>query len=1778
MGELRSIGWVLQMSRASYLDRKDVEEEVYVVNLVRPVGNPAGAAGKAIFAERGPAFNLDDVTPLLFPWRWTKTWRLFGLKNASPPAWEEIIAEPEEPWTVETGTLTQAQIDDVKGFWDATECALMKRCKGFDHPLSGHPDDVEAREPDEKLSQSFVHAIAPFTHLVAPVSNAALGLAGFFRVPPDEVKGFAKLVLFPDVGLTDRPDLKVKKDSVEAWPNGPTGSVHALYEPDFKLPDGESVAVCFLSKVAEREAAAIAVASSPLKEAVKHPARWKIEPALEAAAHHLHPARMVAGVVQRATEWTGELNPDERDRWRRLLVQVLGLGWDRPRHDLFGGRAGGHVLDGTAKEPELLELVGATRWVDVLDPAWVGNPLVVLTEFYAFLKSSATPPIRRLFEQARLHDGHPVVEWLGDVVSQESDAFRSSWAKLVFTATDRDPAKALDLRLLWWLFGIDEKAHTRAVVVLEELVKQGADGDTIKDWKKSWEALRTKVLTRVIEAVTTRLGDRSMLGELDRLPAPICSPWDPLEEYVVSGQTSPLERWIAGWIWKDEDGKGWLAPPRRLSSVDCSHLCAKGGECYDPDAEKCDEACFEARCDALNQDELAVLTVEPIGHLDEFVKSSKPDRIRAKDMGFPLVIEVPEDAVDDQAIRGQAVVLRSGVRLGGEKPAWDDERAQWITDTTVAYKTGDSMKFLKRQASGAIWSTATVGASLSGGHRVVELVYEGGPACAAATTAAETFEAKDQSAELDYDGTEVLDYLWLTTERALPLLGYGMTYSTARTAIDNAGGIFDPDLRSDLAVVARPSPNFPYKELGAYLSWEPPGPPMLWVDDPTSTLRSPRPEDFALSAQTRAAQIERQRAEAEGTADPRDVPNVAFLRPFGSTLYQEHRPVVYELVIRPPGTHADFIERWLNTDILTLEKGAQAPGGNPESLLSDLAFKDARDDVIDLRNRLCKGLREKTNEQSAEDLDRDPGLYHPAVTWIGFEIDKLDGSEIERGKREIKRLTDYGVDKRPRRFVPSRMALLFRVYATDRDDDFKRQNPPESNAFYELELAPGASARVRFYSLVEDRFFEGNTSIHRYHEDVGEGRDELFPGYRAFGALELWFEVGPDVEDPPKLEDDHLRITAPTLPNPNLSQLQLQDRVVPAEWLRGLRITRHELHWTGYPVRYPAPEGSDIGDWLPSFAGVESAVDTKEVTLATELENGSWRVVPNQGVGRPRILHDGHRPAGYAGYTARPIVRFREWLRPGANPLKLEDTVLAVGALERGRAASPREARLLAPALTSGGPLTASFDAAERASGSLPERAPNGHLLILEEPLYDTMPSAVTGGIGEVIEVDLLETRKIKVTREAPDGAADPPGPDEDELRSFREIGPNPIFHQPPDLEEQAEMDIVASEPFGLTDDLVRNAKVRQTGIVLTPRNTDGRWTLAKIRARRMILPETLLIDPIPRDEDHEPYRLPLRPAGDENVPADFVIDATEAWTNPAIRVAGCARDLDLPAEVPAGHRLVCSWHKGRFETGQVSWRPQVILQEPVEGELRWKTLEKRTPYVQPDWEPVVALTPQESEVVGTRTGAVDLVLKPDLVDAVRPAHLSDYTEPEWVLFIGTFGRSEIGRADQYSLALRPAGAAADAPELELLGPEMPELTAPEECLQGPKLTFQLLHLYRPIESIAHGEPDRTGGVQVAVYAPRVAEDGTATSTFRCYSRGEDAPPPSLHGCYGYLLTYQRISVPSSDEREQLKKIGGWRALLSQALFPDQGGGWVEATVRPVPECLGPISILVTQP
>jgi hypothetical protein len=1626
---------------------------------------------------RGPLITKasDKVGTLWSPWNWKGDtgWAVYGRYRHAGKPVWIRIKKAEVKPLEES-----MQFASRKGFIDAIDKEIAVATENTEYPFSRLLDDLQT-----KGTRSHVHMLAPLTHWPARLSGGVLQLTWLMTCPQNDMAECEAVACFPEFEMA--PGDEVRKAQQRPNDDSLKDFTDIPGKPGVTANYGDE-AVRFLSLAAEISDDSALVPVGDLEMSQGRVSRSAL---IAFYANNLLPLPVLSAWIAQASAPSALADFKVRTALVRALWMALGFGLE------YEG--------GTQGRPNIVEFLAEKGPSDarVLRKA-IGQNIgqitdgIALTAFTSSIEKLVLAGVSNAWTVEQRSRWKQLVEALNFLTpaqpALEAEAFRTEWLQVAGVLASEDGMREI---MGVWL----EK-------VLDGLFVDAAG-------KAAWAPVRDK-LGRVGEfRRDLLLRAQPFLGSV--------SQWD-------------LAREVAQ---KPGDAASIAELNKRTAET---VIAALGGGVTLP----------------ANELEAAV-TAKVTRFLQEMTDASDSSRSRPRDRGLRLDFsgwDAGSGKGSDHRLRGYAIGLCAGIDVGDGNP-WlpDTKRARWLTDTAVRVNQAwadnddaDDSAVPPKRATVA-WMHEAVGATLANGEKLVSVEYEGAPV---ATALAEG--GKIEYDGEDPDGFTAIDFAWNEADRSLPLLGYGLHYAAIATPLDNVGIVIDQNLRGPVEtelkkaedVLARPASTI------QYWSSEVPGAPgcterpaALYELSDETQAHAWQLREIARTSESAAA------ASKDSKAAKVRVPTLGKVALLAAMETVEGEVKGQQIVLFPqaaaeckfdvaaPGTHSAFIERWLATDRLLVEKG-MAPsdpdlGSNPDIILA-----------------FAREFRERTGPRATS-----MAAYHPAVSAIGVQL-VVGGKEVEARSILIDRVRgqlEAAEDK-----------VSVKVSATIANLDFI-----VSGKSVTLSLPRGTFACLRFYSLVDERHFKPGSSDHRYAAGLNNTTGVSFAGYRAFSPTELWFEAIPAwPKDGLPADKVRLLLDAPSesegrLLSPNLVVAALQFETAPkwAHWIKGAYLQRHEWHWTGYPIDFPGAK-SELPTWVSSLAGVESFRETIESDFTTSFDGTGWRIGPDRSgraVAHRWALAAGARPARYVAYLARPTLRFRRWLNRdlgASGPLAVErEHLYAAGSLVQGRPRDGVFERLATPALRHGIPLTAAYS-----PGDAPTRGQNGVMLVFDEAIRRTDDLAQVGGLGDTLEIDLVDTR----------------------IAGVSEIGNNPIFHgrapQSPDAGLQAD------RPFGLTFDIGPNPKVVQTAIVVRPVNSGGRWVMAMARARRFILPETelgtgLRTDPVRKKDAPLQHHavVPTRLEGKDLVPIDFVVDVKVPLEG-NLRLVRDDGGPGLTVAVPKmakpdatlDYRYLVSWHKARWHSkddtdSEARWRCQVILQtQRRDGKrIAWDTLPG---------------TVRCSQNAGSQL-ASDLAVERWLLESeaaveaaqVRRIRISDYTDPRWLTFIGSFGNEVPGMASDYRFVVSNG----KLDRLEVLPGRkatLPQLNGRNTSLANVQQpTFHLALIFRELPDAVRMRTEKGTGELVACYFV----DSHTKPVHLPHVDKDDPPPTSLKNCHAHILTLQRTTSLSQDEKNLLEGAKTLPELLDYA-FPAQGNTAKESTLRFVPEYIGPIPIYMT--
>lgn len=1091
--------------------------------------------------------------------------------------------------------------------------------------------------------------------------------------------------------------------------------------------------------------------------------------------------------------------------------------------------------------------------------------------------------------------------------------------------------------------------------------------------------------------------------------------------------------------------------------------------------------------------------------VDRFIEESyhRKQELTQYDSGIKFKFAFQTDNSKDELFRGYAIGLQVGsCETAGAEISW--KRSSWITDVQLLINkvTKFSDEFLHE----------TIGATQVDSKIVGYFEFTGNPILASrwGKNAKGVDDFVNKSEIVDPDGTDYIEYIWHEGDyqKNFPLLGYGLFYKGIAIPIGNAGEIFDKSL-----YVSHPTKLINASQAidtvksiipQQYLSCVPPGAPTVIFDAESLTKLQELSEETKAYAYQSLKKINK------------PLP-VALLCNDELSFIKEKCKSRFKLRFHRPIPTADFYEKWLNG---ASENGVVSKIEEFNKLLSSF-FK------IDKKSLQKLDLLDNGTDEDKEiakyliKLINDVCIHHPAVENLLLKV-FVNNEEPKEKLLKLNQLKTLEIK------ILGMTTMI---------------NEGPSDDFSEVLIKSGSFCKVELFSLIKEEHFTGadkkfNSDVfdNSFKNDKKEVTNKVeIEGaeYRQFGPAEYWFEAAPNAEYEVKGFDVSVNVQKSFV---DLSIAKAN--TIDATWIRGVEFQRHEWHWTGYPVTFPKVDGV-FDRWLSSFVGVESYRQEDNYVLNSHIdEKNGWTI--GDGLKNPVVVHQhqlasGPRPAKYFAFSVRPKIRFSKWIISDAQIRKdIESKIFANGTLAKGIPIDVLQDRIPVPLLKWAIPLTATYAKSET-DVSIPVRTQNGNMLIFDEAFRRTDSLVRFGGIGDTLDIEVMGTR----------------------IRDIHEFGPNSIYQG---YEILADQTLLCDEPFGLTYDITRNAKVAQTGIVVRPQIAKGKWMLAKVRARRLINPDTLELKPVIKMTDGS-FELDMRKVGDMLVPTDFSIDFESNTT---------LRSLKFGDKVYTGNyqlkpasRFLVSFEK--FD-GLTGWKIGVTAQLK-NNNLDYETIDRVSSFSD---------KPLEVDEI-TQLITLEINENKDTVRKIKPLIISDYTDPIWLSFIGSFGiDATLLEADECSIRI-------DADKLTFKS-DAHGLINNFRTHAHDSACFQALMVYEPVQDIYRTGKELDGGrfIGFYVYESIAGKDANFVNTknSEITNISDDA--------YAYLITIQKATAIKQVEvsgvpnkfQDFFKSNKAVDLELMDLLFPEPIKGDdeilkpVESKIRITPEYMGPIKIV----
>jgi hypothetical protein len=820
--------------------------------------------------------------------------------------------------------------------------------------------------------------------------------------------------------------------------------------------------------------------------------------------------------------------------------------------------------------------------------------------------------------------------------------------------------------------------------------------------------------------------------------------------------------------------------------------------------------------------------------------------------------------------------------------------------------------------------------------------------------------------------------------------------------------------------------------------------------------------------------------------------------------YAMQRPS-QEVQVRAPSVGPEFIQRWLAADAL-VDAGDTFRWERVRNLtLAEVAA--LRQDAMSGRKLAFTSPAVSAVEISATWFNGNPLTPSHGTSKQRWNVEHFSGSQWLEGETLTLRIVQ----------APAAAAHSFQVDASGRAIDIivpkGMQVRLEARSLIPKALMDSIDARLQKAALVMS-----DPDIARPYVPHASGQ-----AYESREPQVMWIESLPEVPATAGLfdldpADIHLRVPLTSTDAQEIALVFEPALPRSAHWIARVELEHKRWQWSGYPIRFPA--SGALEDWLPLYAGVKDYMpELPTAGFSTQLlPGGRWEL---QSLVMKPISLSAVRPANHMGIVATAIPRFAKLLDAAtlARPQPTHVFNHVPGVSRRGGE------RLAAPVWNEAIPMprTVHVDAAGNVT-----QVSRGNLLVLADPLYDTSDTAAFGGIAERIEFDVVATWDVAKTPAAP---------------RILEAGPNPIFHGAPQpTEAQPGFDI--DPVFGLTYDKATGGRAAQSGIVLRPSNTKGRWTLAKCRLRRFVLPHLILGMELSGAAVQTPVgwsgSLALRQVEQSWVPQDFVIYSDAPASN--VRLPGYSIQLPSAPGTFARAYLV-TWHRERWAQAEPTWRPLVRLYERGSTYADWTLRRQLTPF-----------DAGVGDFAPLGKGEGSLALSYQGTGRAYRIDASDFTDSRWLTFIGGFGlevppsgeQIEVVRAGN-GYSVRPLNAA-----------PMPRLGTKDD------LCPSLLIVFAPQLDLMRGRIESEGGELVGVYAARQVVPGSSVHFDEAVLPCDRSPVE----CQALLIQVQRHNVGSP---EHVIAAGRWTDMV-ECLFPQESSN-KEASLRFLPEYIGPLRL-----
>lgn len=852
----------------------------------------------------------------------------------------------------------------------------------------------------------------------------------------------------------------------------------------------------------------------------------------------------------------------------------------------------------------------------------------------------------------------------------------------------------------------------------------------------------------------------------------------------------------------------------------------------------------------------------------------------------------------------------------------------WLTNRKVIWQDKLEKKLLQSNGSDLIVDRPH-GGFKSQGEQVLSINYYGDGTGLSESDRSDKLNTAIRFVSLDVDEKEEKKI----SQSIYPKLGYGMCYKSAVTSILNSGLVVEQsfrDSKQDIGIYTlKKSSEITYEEEPKqYLCRVKPAAPNI-----LSYKGCNINEDKELSRDSLATLVHKNSINQNKNSNinppiqnSQSNPPIFLLSQTDNQFWNKKTRTL-ELTIDRPRTSYNVFERWINTELVYVQKDV-------DNKYRDPYFK--KKSVEELNDLLAKFPRKSLGEK---DASLPP---HPAVRAIGIKLFNAITESPINGDFIIDDYEKY-LDK----------IILKATYTTSSS----KEDVKCDNSVINISLAPDNIYRICLYSLVPKNLCDGdlarvrNEILKDTEKKLVHWNDKYYQGAES----EFWIECLAREATVSETTIDNLLKKVYVNPTSSLVSLNVAELdSISARLFSGLEFEQHKWRWTGYPSEIDIAKGDGSQDEqlnlrLMDYWGARSRhyeKIEKDAKNQTQLD-GHWQVSfeNNDFKVNPQKLHDwyfkGNHGAHHGVYLLKPRLRYQGLIE--GNQLRAIKTIInkicyqninvkpfLVNAVlpihDHNFKLPPLKIAYSAPVLE--------WDKPSSSNSNL-VHAGSCEMCVFDEVFYRNDDMGLFGCLAERYEISLVPTR----------------------IKGLHQIGPDPVFHPQPnvkkftkndkDKELYAELNLpyltnnipkddllnqlnwkVEHTPFyGLTNDGGINHKNNQTAtnLYLSGNFTHQYDILAQVRTRRWLEP-TLVEGAEIKVGANAKFLLPKRFDKQDWVPIDY-----------------CVFD-------GKNKRVLVSWHKGMWNnTSEEIWRRNIISQEltitNLGQDFKWLTTSEKTPY-----------------------------------------------------------------------------------------------------------------------------------------------------------------------------------------------------------------------------------------